>query len=173
MAIKKVILFGDSFLRKKSHPISDFNSDEVAIIKTDLKDTLDHLQAIHKKGGGLAAPQIGYSYQVIYINARDRSFFLFNPKIIDKSKKLFDVWDFCFSGAAAFEAKIKRHWHITVEYDDENREKQKEVFEEYFSELVQHEVDHLEGRLFIDLIEDPSNIRMVVKEAKPPTTPLQ
>jgi len=161
MTIKKVILFGDSFLRKKCSPISEFNSPEIKTIKDDLKDTLDQLQAIHKQGGGLAAPQIGYSKQLIFINARGRSFYLLNPKITETSEKLFDVWDFCFSGKAAFKARIKRFWRITVEYDNENGEKQKEVFEEYFSELVQHETDHLEGRLFIDLIEDPANIRMV------------
>jgi peptide deformylase len=74
---------------------------------------------------------------------------------------MFNVWDFCFSSNAAFTAQIKRHWKITVEYHDEKRQKQKEDFEGYFSELLQHEIDHLEGRLFIDLIKDPSKIKMI------------
>ena len=161
MAIKKIILIGDPLLRKKCVRVTDFNSSEVKTIKSGLKSTLHYLQKIHKKGGGLAAPQIGYLKKVIYINANGRSFFLINPKITYASKKIFNVWDFCFSGNAAFTAQIKRHWKITVEYDDENGEKQRENFEGYFSELLQHEIDHLEGRLFIDLIKDPSKIKMI------------
>jgi len=161
MAIKKVILIGDPLLRKKCANVKNFNSAEIRIIKSGLKDTLHHLQKIHKKGGGLAAPQIGHLKKVIYINAKGKSFFLTNPKITYASKKMFNVWDFCFSGNAAFTAQVKRHWKIKVEYDDENGQNHKEYFIGYFSELLQHEIDHLEGRLFIDLIKDPSKIKMI------------
>jgi len=161
MAIKKVILIGDPLLKKKCSKVNNFNSPEVKTIKSGRKSTLHHLQKIHKKGGGLAAPQIGFLKKVIYINAKGRSFFLINPKITYASKKLFNVWDFCFSGNAAFTAQIKRHWKIRVEYFDEKGQKGEEGFEGYFSELLQHEIDHLEGRLFIDLIKDPSKIKMM------------
>ena len=161
MALKKIILIGDPLLRKKCTRVNNFNSSEVKTIKSGLKSTLHHLQKIHKKGGGLAAPQIGYIKKIIYINAKGRSFFIINPKIIYAGKKMFDVWDFCFSANAAFTAPVKRHWRIKVEYDDEKGQKQEEDFEGYFSELLQHEIDHLEGRLFIDLIKDPSKIKMI------------
>jgi peptide deformylase len=161
MAIKKVILIGDPLLRKKCVRVNYFNSHEVKTIKSGLKSTLHNLQKIHKRGGGLAAPQIGYLKRVVYINAKGRSFFLINPKITYASKKVFNVWDFCFSGNAAFTAQIKRHWKITVEYANEKGQKGEEDFEGYFSELLQHEIDHLEGRLFIDLIKDPSKIKMI------------
>jgi peptide deformylase len=161
MAIKKVILIGNPLVRKKCVKVNNFNSLEVKTIKSGLKSTLHNLQKIHKRGGGLAAPQIGYLKRVVYINAKGRSFFLINPKITYVSKKLFNVWDFCFSGNAAFTAQIKRHWKITVEYADEKGQKQEEGFEGYFSELLQHEIDHLEGKLFIDLIKDPSKIEMI------------
>ena len=161
MAIKKVILIGNPLLRKKCANVKNFNSPEVRNIKSGLRGTLHHLQKIHKKGGGLAAPQIGYLKKVIYINARGRSFFLINPKITYASKKMFNVWDFCFSGNAAFTAQIKRHWKIKVDYYDENGQNLTEDFTGYFSELLQHEIDHLEGKLFIDLIKDPSKIRMI------------
>ena len=161
MAIKKIILIGDPLLRKKCTKVNDFESPEVRNIKSGLKSTLHNLQKIHKKGGGLAAPQIGYLKKVIYINAKGRSFFLINPKITYASKKMFNVWDFCFSANAAFTAQIKRHWKIRVEYNNESGQKLGENFEGYFSELLQHEIDHIEGRLFIDLIKDPSKIKMI------------
>ena len=161
MAIKKIILIGDPLLRKKCAKVNNFSSLEVRNIKSGLKSTLHHLQKIHKRGGGLAAPQIGYLKKVLYINAKGKSFFLINPKITYASKKMFNVWDFCFSGNAAFTAQIKRHWKIRVEYDDEKGQKLEEDFEGYFSELLQHEIDHLEGQLFIDLIKEPSKIKMI------------
>jgi peptide deformylase len=59
MAIKKIILIGDPLLRKKCIKVKISNSPEVRNIKSDLKSTLHHLQKIHKKGGGCAAPLIG------------------------------------------------------------------------------------------------------------------
>ncbi len=165
MAIIKVILIGDPLLRKKCFRVTDFNSPEVKTIKSGLKSTLHYLQQIHKRGGGLAAPQIGHLKKIIYINAKGRSFFLINPKITYASKKMFSVWDFCFSGNAAFTAQVKRHWKIRVEYDDEKGQKGEEDFQGYLSELLQHEIDHLEGRLFIDLINDPSKIKMIEQTA--------
>jgi peptide deformylase len=161
MPIKKVIQIGDPLLRKKCAKVNSFNSREMKVIKAGLRDTLHNLLKIHKRGGGLAAPQIGYLKKIIYINAKGRSSFLINPKITFTSKRMFNVWDFCFSGNSAFTAEVKRHWKIRVEYDDETGKKQKETFEGYFSELLQHEIDHLEGRLFIDLIKDPSKIKMI------------
>jgi len=161
MPIKKVLLIGNPLLRKKCAKVNNFNSPKVKTIKSGLRSTLQNLQKIHKKGGGLAAPQIGYLKRVIYINAKGRSFFVINPKITYASKRMFNVWDFCFSSNAAFTAQIKRYWKISVEYDDEKGQTQEEDFEGYFSELLQHEIDHLEGRLFIDLIKDPSKIKMV------------
>ncbi len=58
MAIKKVILFGNPLLRKKSARITKFNSIQTKKIMKDLKDTLINQKKIHKKGGGLAEPQI-------------------------------------------------------------------------------------------------------------------
>ena len=81
MAVKKVIQFGDPLLRKRCRKVSTFNSTETKEIKSNLKSTLHHLQKMHRRGGGLAAPQIGYLKKVIYLNARSRSFFLINPKI--------------------------------------------------------------------------------------------
>lgn len=84
-----------------------------------------------------------------------------NPRILGKSKEMFDVWDFCFSCDASFLAKIKRHRSIVVEYLDERGEKNVSKFKDYFSELIQHEVDHLDGILFIDLIRNPGSITMM------------
>ena len=161
MAVRDVLQFGNPILREKSVDVGGFGTPAVQQTMWDLKDTLHELQRAHHKGGGLAAPQIGSLSKIIYINARGHSFFVLNPEIVDKSDELFDVWDFCFSANAAFLARIKRSTSIDVDYRDENGDPKREKFEGYFSELLQHEIDHLDGRLFIDLIEDPKTITMV------------
>lgn len=161
MTIRSVLQFGNPLLREIAADVADFSSESTRQTLNDLEDTLLDLQRIHGMGGGLAAPQIGSSTRVVYVNARGRSFFLLNPGIVEKSDELFDVWDFCFSSKASFLATIVRHRKITVEFQDENGEFHTEDFEGYFSELLQHEIDHLYGRLFIDRITRPETITMV------------
>ncbi len=161
MAVREVLLFGNPLLRKPSADVEEYRRQSVVQTVQDLEDTLHDLQRIHGKGGGLAAPQIGSLLKIVYINARGRSFALLNPEIVDRSEQMFDVWDFCFSAKASFLAKIRRHTSIVVEYQNLEGRRCSERFEGYFSELLQHEIDHLHGKLFIDLIDRPETITMV------------
>lgn len=160
MPIRDVLQFGNPILREVADEVHDFSSGALRETLVDLQDTLLDLQRIHGMGGGLAAPQIGSATRVVHVSARGRSFHLVNPTISERSDELFDVWDFCFSSKAAFLALIKRHRRITVEWRDHRGRPQIEAFEGYFSELLQHEIDHLDGRLFIDHIKRPETITM-------------
>ena len=95
MAVKKVLLFGDPELRRKSKRVQDLQAKEVEAVMRDLKDTLKSLKQKHKRGGGLSAVQIGKRVQIIYIEVTRHSFFMINPKIIKKSRRKIEVWDFC------------------------------------------------------------------------------
>jgi peptide deformylase len=161
VATREVLQLGDPALRESAMTVEDIQYPGVRQTMRDLRDTLHDLQRIHGRGGGLAAPQIGSSWRIVYINARGRSFFLLNPKVVEKSNEMFDVWDFCFSARAAFLARIQRHRRIVVEYQDVDGVNHSEEFDGYFSELLQHEIDHLHGVLFIDLIDCPETITMV------------
>jgi peptide deformylase len=161
VAIRDVLQFGNSQLRQPSVDVVDFESPEVLEAQRDLKDTLHDLQRIHSKGGGLAAPQIGSLVRIVYVNARGRSLLLLNPLIVERSDAVFEVWDFCFSARASFLAQITRNLRICVEYQGAAGRRTREEFEGYFSELLQHEIDHLDGTLFIDHIRKPETITMV------------
>lgn len=161
MAVKDVLQFGNPLLREPCNNVAGFEAEEFKQTLKDLMDTLHDLQRIHGRGGGLAAPQIGSASRLVYINAQNRSFYLCNPLIVERSEERFEVWDFCFSAQAAFLARVSRHLRIRVEYQDETGRKLSETFEGYFSELLQHEIDHLDGTLFIDHIEDTGSITMV------------
>jgi peptide deformylase len=161
MAIRPVLKFGNPVLRRRAAEVTDVHDPAVRRTMEDLRDTLLDLQRIHGRGGGLAAPQIGSSTRVVCINARGRMFFLVNPEIVETSDELFDVWDFCFSADAAFVAQVQRHRRIVVKYVGADGVSTAETFEDYFSELLQHEIDHLAGRLFVDLIDKPETITMM------------
>jgi len=166
MAIRPVLLFGDPRLRKICEPVKRLNDSRVVELRRDLYETLGHLQLSHHRGGGLAAPQIGALLQLVCIRTPQRTMFIHNPEILDKSKEKFEVWDFCFSAKAAFMARILRHRQITIHYSDEEGLEQSETFNDYMSELLQHELDHLMGTLFIDHITAPDSLIMAEEFSK-------
>lgn len=162
MAVKEVILLGNPLLREKSSDAAF--DDELERIIEDLKDTLTHLQNEKGIGRALAAPQIGYLRRVIFVNAKSsknpRTMTLINPTIVEKSKEIIEVWDSCYSFDVAFFVRIKRHKRIKVEYMDENGRKIVEEFEDDLSELLQHEIDHLNGILATDHLRSGKDIIM-------------
>ncbi len=166
MAIRPLLLFGDPRLRKHCEPVKRINDSRVVELRRDLYETLGHLQLSHRRGGGLAAPQIGALLQLVCIRSPQRAIFIHNPEILDKSEETFEVWDFCFSAKAAFMARIKRHRHITIRYYDEEGNEQCETFSDAMSELLQHELDHLRGILFIDHITAPESLIMAEEFSK-------
>jgi peptide deformylase len=159
MPIKEVILLGNSELREISTEI-DFKEENFKLILKDLKDTLEHLQEAKKIGRALAAPQIGWKKQVIFYNLPNQNFYMINPRILYKSKEMFEVWDSCFCFDVSFFVQILRHKEIKVEYQDINKNRHEEVFNDNLSELIQHEIDHLDGILATDYLTDPKKIIM-------------
>lgn len=159
MARKKVILIGNPILRKKSEELTP-GDPEADIIIQDLADTLRDLQRIKKIGRALAAPQIGVLKRIVFCNLPNRSMALINPKITWHSKETFDVWDSCFSFDVQFFVEVKRFISIELSYFDETWKEKREVFEGDMAELLQHELDHLQGVLATDKMIDSSKIIM-------------
>ena len=160
LAIKEVLLLGNEKLREKSTPIPETTAVSLDQIKKDLRDTLKRLKNKHGMGRALAAPQIGYFKQIIYYRFEGQSFFMINPKIVSKSSEKFQVWDSCFSFNLEFFVKISRHSKIEVKYQDGDGVQHREDVVGKESELFQHEIDHLHGKLATDHLQEPENIIM-------------
>jgi peptide deformylase len=146
MPILKIITQPDPILRKKSKEIGlkEINSREFrelvsAMIKTMLKTD----------GVGLAAPQIGMNIRLAVINSKDGSFCLINPKITKKSWATEIDQEGCLSIPGIF-GKVKRHKKITLVYFDQAGKKIKQTVQGLMARVMQHEIDHLDGVLFID-----------------------
>ncbi len=131
-------------LRQKSETIKDVNSAEIQALIPEMTETM-----LEKDGVGLAAPQIGKNIRLIVIRYKDDNIAMINPKIINKS--LFKEWDEegCLSFPHLF-GDVKRYKKITVTYLDPSGKEHKLSGEGFLARVIQHEVDHLEGILFVD-----------------------
>ncbi len=162
MAIKEVLLLGNPKLRENCVHIEEFNSDLINIVN-DLKDTLLQLQKEKKIGRAIAAPQINYIKRVIFYNLPDRTFTMINPEVIWHSEETIDIWDSCYCFNVEFFVNIRRYKTIKVRFQDTKGNKVVETFDNSMSELVQHEIDHLNGILATDHLKDMKNIIMRVE----------
>lgn len=164
MALRKVRIEGDSILRKKSREIEKID-DRIRILLDDMIETMDI-----ENGVGLAAPQVGILRRAVVINMRTKGFKplkMLNPRIIDKSKNLQINLEGCLS-VPNQSGYVKRPTWIKLEYLDENGEKQELLAKDYFAVCVNHELDHLDGVLYIDktLNEDDEELKIYLAEDK-------
>jgi peptide deformylase len=160
MSIKTILQLGDPLLRQKALPVVDPTAPEIDSLVTDLSDTLAHWRSQTGYGRGIAAPQLGILQRVIFLKLPEASPWpLINPEIIKRSKKKITVWDACLSFLSIF-MQVERHRQITVRY--QNLDGKTLEFEagddRNLSELLQHEIDHLDGILAIDRVTDVKTI---------------
>ncbi|MGI6344299.1 MAG: peptide deformylase [Bacillota bacterium] len=149
MAVRTIRQLGDPVLRQVAQPITAFGTPELLALVDDLRDTLHDFQAKHGTGRGIAAPQIGISQRVIYMECQGKAYTLINPEFVARSKQMFTLWDSCFSYfGIAFQ--VERHYAVTVRYWDETGAEHVLEAEDELAELLQHEMEHLDGVLAID-----------------------
>ena len=156
MAIRTVLQLGDPGLREVAKKVDDPAAAEIRALVEDLSDTLAYWRKTTGYGRGIAAPQIGANVRVIFLRLPgEEPWPLVNPVIVERSKEQIVVWDACLSFLSIF-MQVERHREITVRYQDLNGERH-EVHaneERNLSELLQHEIDHLDGILAVDRITD-------------------
>ncbi|MEA2594702.1 MAG: peptide deformylase [Thermomicrobiales bacterium] len=152
MAIRPVLQLGDPLLRTVAEPVPNPSAHDVAATIADLKDTLAHWKATTTYGRGIAAPQIGVLRRVVFLNV-DRPWPLINPEIVARSPETMVVWDACLSFLTIF-FQVTRHRWIDVRYQDLDGTWHELRAEGDLSELLQHEIDHLDGILALDRITD-------------------
>ena len=158
MAIRPVLQLGDPILRKpaNAHQFIASQDGELHALIEDLRDTLAHWHKETGYGRGIAAPQLGVLKRVIFLQLPgSEPWPLINPEIIERSDEKIVVWDACLSFLAIF-MQVERHKEITVRYQDVHGDWHKVHATEArdLSELLQHEIDHLDGILCIDRVTD-------------------
>jgi peptide deformylase len=144
--ILKILINPDKILREKSKPV-----EEDKITTKEFQDLCDNLQETMTKndGVGLASPQVGKNNRLVVVNTKNGPVFLFNPEITDKS--WLKEWgeEGCLSVPLTF-GDVRRHKRITCAFCNRKGEKDKLKASGLLARVIQHEIDHLDGILFID-----------------------
>jgi len=156
LAVRTVLQLGNPKLREVAAPVSDPTAPAVRSLVEDLADTLAHWRKETGYGRGIAAPQLGVGLRVIFLRLPGEAPWpLVNPEIIARSAEKMVVWDACLSFLSIF-MQVERHREITVRYQDLRGEwdEVRAGEERNLSELLQHEIDHLDGILAVDRITD-------------------
>lgn len=168
---------GNELLRKKARQIKvgDIGSEKIQRLIADLRYTVTS----KKLGVGLAAPQVGegVALSVIAIHPTKHrpkvepyDEVIINPKITQTFGYKTQMWEGCISaGRSGLFAKTLRYKKVEVEYLNQQGKKCKNVFEGLQAQVMQHEIDHLNGVLFVDHVKDTSTY-MTMKEYKKMTS---
>jgi peptide deformylase len=146
MPVQRILQLGDPILREVSLPAPGAES---AGIFADLRDTLHEFQRTHGFGRGISAVQIGELKRLIYIEISGRAYSLSNPVYEFQSEEKFALWDDCFSFPDLL-VWLERHQTVRIRYEDETGAVQTLEATGALSELLQHEIDHLDGVLAVD-----------------------
>ena len=142
MAIRSVVQVGDDVLRQKCFPVEEFD-EKLWDLLNDMKDTVKKEQ-----GAGLAAPQVGVLRRLAVVDVEEGYFELINPVIL-QAKGEQTGWEGCLS-VRGKSGIVSRPMKVTVSYQDRNGDKYLLKAKGFFARAICHELDHLDGVLYID-----------------------
>ncbi len=165
--IQPIYLYGSEVLREVAEEVDLNNTEEIKQIVTDLKETLAVAD-----GCGLAAPQIGVSKRIVIVDGTDMTDVydylkdfrrtMINPVIVEESEEACIYNEGCLSVPGVY-ADVRRPSKITVEYYDEDLKKVREELDRFACRMVQHELSHLDGNLFVDNVA-PIRKKIIAKK---------
>jgi peptide deformylase len=152
--ILPIYLYGSDVLRNENVDVDLNDKEGIAKLVSDMQETLAAAD-----GCGLAAPQVGVNKRLVLVDGRDLSdtyeylhdFFrvMINPVVIEESEDTCEFSEGCLSVPGIY-AEVTRPSKIKVEYYNEKLEKVVEEFDKFACRMVQHELSHLDGNLFVD-----------------------
>lgn len=153
MAQLPIIEYPDPILLKKTELILNAKKPAIQKLISDMLETM-----VKNNGVGLAAPQVGKSLRLCVIQVDDETYVLINPRITYKSY----LKETCQEGCLSFPGKflpIQRHKKVRVKALNEHGEEVTVKAQGLLSRALQHEIDHLDGKVFIERVKDKNNAR--------------
>ena len=160
--VKKILITPDKKLRQISQEITGFDHSLKSLI-ADLTETLE-IQT-DQPGLGLSAPQIGIFRRVFVAKIRNRIKSFVNPKILKFSQKEVAYLEGCFSVPNLY-GHVVRPAEIDLEANDLHGKKIKSHYKSLAARIIQHEIDHLNGTLFIDHVHNQNGKLFKIEKAK-------
>ena len=154
MAVWRILQLGDPVLRSVSLPVSAADAGPVL---RDLEDTLAEFRRTHGFGRAISAIQIGAAVRVIFMQVEDVRYELINPEFTWRSSETFQLWDDCFSFPNLM-VRLERHSRVRLMYERRDGSRAEIDAVGALSELIQHEMDHLDGVLAVDRALDGESL---------------
>lgn len=143
MAVRKIVELGNDTLRKKSKPVINFDEDLGSLLD-DMKKTM-----VERRGMGIAAVQVGVLRRAVIVEIDDKKYLeIINPTILETKGKVCDS-EGCLS-VPGFFADVPRPKYVKIEAYDRSGKKFQFEGEDYVARCICHEIDHLDGILFVD-----------------------
>lgn len=158
MAVREILQLGNPRLWEPSQPVAEPRSQETTALIADLAATLDDFRLRYRFGRAIAAPQIGAQRRIILLNLGEPKPFI-NPEIVSRSDDMMELWDDCFSFPDLM-VRVRRHFKVKVSYLDAFGTRCHIEADGSLSELLQHEIDHLDGILAVDRAIDARSLSL-------------
>lgn len=143
--LKDLLLLGNPLLYEISEPVMESELPEVSGWVANLQKVMYEIREKYHFGRGIAAPQLGIMKRLVFLET-GKPVIMINPEFTSLSEEMFELWDDCMSFPNLL-VKVKRHKSVRVKYLDENWQEQEWSVQNDLAELVQHELDHLDGIL--------------------------
>jgi len=153
MALRLIRVDNDPILRKKAKPVNEIN-EKILTLLDDMKETLQE-----RNGVGIAAPQVGVLKRVVVIDCEEYFYEMINPEIIKLEGT--QICDEACLSVPGYHGDIERPMNITVQAQNREGDIITVEAEEYLASVLCHELDHLDGVLYLDTA---TNIRVLEKE---------
>ena len=160
----EILLVPHPVLRQKANKLKTLSKEDINIANHMME------AMIKAPGVGLAANQVGILKQIVTINFEDKennkkaNYILFNPSIINYSKETIVMEEGCLSLPEQY-ADIERPKKINIEYINENKQSITREVDGYEARILQHEIDHLSGKLFVDYLSSLKR-NILIKKVK-------
>ncbi|MDQ7030601.1 MAG: peptide deformylase [Ardenticatenia bacterium] len=174
MAVREIVLIGDPILRQKAHPVERFDP-ELRTLVRDMIETMRQAQGV-----GLAAPQVGVRKRVLVfeipVDEDDemsssvppspwigKPFALVNPEILEASQEMEEGIEGCLS-IPGYVGEVRRHVRVVVQGRNEWGKPRRIEAEGFLARVLQHEIDHLNGILYVDRLESRDKLYKLEEE---------
>ena len=161
---RPILIHPDPRLKKVAAPLED-SSDELRKLADDMLETMYDAPGI-----GLAAPQVGLLQRLIVLDCvkeegeTPRPLVMLNPEVVASSDETSSYEEGCLSIPEQY-AEVTRPAEVTVRWMDRDGNPCEETFDKLWATCVQHEIDHLDGKLFIDYLS-PMRRQMITRKSQ-------
>lgn len=157
--LNDVLLLGDPRLYEVCSPVEETEVADLQGVIDGMANVVLAFRAKYGAGRAIAAPQLGVMKRLVVMNVEEPIAF-FNPELFEKSEERIELWDDCMS-FPQLHVRLRRHRYCKMRFRDSNWEEQVWDLADDLSELMQHEIDHLDGVLATMHAVDPKSFKFI------------